>query len=170
MKARSLNALLSKKDRVGVSNITGREASKVSAASQKYFPNIVAGWALGKSGQNVEGIPVFGTFAEMAESLAAEQRPNKVIVYSPPEAVYGEVKEVVDHGAKFVDTIFIITENVSIEVTAKVRDLCFEAGIDVLGCNTLGMINVHDHVRVGAVGGGQSGGQFQIGVSYDYFQ
>jgi len=163
MKARSLKSLLSKKDRVGVSNITGREASKVSVASQRFFPNIVAGWALGKSGQNIEGIPVYGTFLEMSESLPEEQLPNKIIVYSPPAAVYGEIKEIVDHGSSFVDTIFTITENVSIEVTAKIHKLCSEAGVDVIGCNTLGMINVYDHVRVGAVGGNNPDDSFKPG-------
>jgi hypothetical protein len=34
-----------------------------------------------------------------------------------------------------------------------VREHFAEAGVDVIGCNTLGIINVHDHVRIGAVGG-----------------
>ena len=157
MKAKTLSDLLKKGDRVAVSNITGREASKVSEDSQKYCGNIVAGWALGKGGQKLETasgkIPVFATFEELMQSMKPKQRPNKIIVYSPPGAVYGEVKAVVSHGAKCVETIFIITEHVAIEVTAKIHHICKEAGIDVIGCNTLGMINGHDKVRVGAVGG-----------------
>ena len=52
-----------------------------------------------------------------------------------------------------VETIFIITEHVSIEVSAKIHKLCQAENIDVLGCNTLGVINATEHVRVGAVGG-----------------
>ncbi|MBF0430190.1 MAG: hypothetical protein HQK83_02840 [Fibrobacteria bacterium] len=158
MKAKSLSDLLKKGDRIAVSNITGREASKVSEDSQKYCGNIVAGWALGKGGQKLETsrgkIPVFATFEELMKSMKTKKKaPNKVIIYSPPSAVYGDVKAVVNHGAKCIETIFIITEHVAIEVTAKIRFLCQEAGIDVIGCNTLGIINGHDKVRVGAVGG-----------------
>ncbi len=158
MNAKTLSDILKAGDRVAVSNITGREASKVTEASQEYCGNIVAGWALGKGGQELPAgtgasVPVFAGFQELMEHLPKRRKPNKVIVYSPPEAVYGEVKEVAQYGAGSVKTIFVITEHVAIEVTAKMNKLCAEAGIEVIGCNTLGFINVHDAVRVGAVGG-----------------
>ena len=158
MRAQSLHELLEKGDRVAVSNITGREASKVSVVSQCYCDNVVAGWALGKNGAKISvpnkpSIPVFGQFDDLMDSLPDDKKPNKVVVYSPPEAVYGDVKEVIDHGKKQVETIYVITEHVSVEVTAKLRRLCDIDNIDVIGCNTLGIINAHDKVRVGAVGG-----------------
>jgi succinyl-CoA synthetase alpha subunit/citrate synthase len=157
MRATELTDLLKKGDRVAVSNITGREASKVSAQSQKYCANIIGGWALGKGGQKIEtaagDIPVFSTFEELLRLTPKENHPNKIIIYSPPEAVYGEVKEVVKHGFETVETILVITEHVSVEVTAKLGQVCREKNIDVLGCNTLGVINAHDQVRMGAVGG-----------------
>ena len=158
MRAKTLSDLLKATDRVAVSNITGREASVVSIASQKYCHNIIGGWALGKGGQKLdipglESIPVFSNVAELVKSLPKEKLPNKIIVYSPPAAVYGEVKEIIEHCKDTVETLFIITEHVSIEVTAKINNICSEANIDVLGCNCLGMINTHDTVRVGAVGG-----------------
>ena len=158
MRAKTLSDLLKAGDKVAVSNITGREASVVSIASQKYCGNIVGGWALGKGGQKLdvpgmEPIPVFSHVAELSRSLPAQKLPNKIIIYSPPSAVYGEVKEIIEHCKKTVETLFIITEHVSIEVTAKIKKICSEANIDVLGCNCLGTINTHDAVRVGAVGG-----------------
>ncbi len=157
MRANNLSDLLKKEDRIGVSNITGREASKVCAASQQYCGNIVGGWALGKGGESIETpcgpIPVYATFEELLRMTAKEKQPNKILIYSPPEAVYGEVKEIVQYGRGTVETIFIITEHVSIEVTAKIHRLCSQESIDVLGCNTLGMVNSHEQVRVGAVGG-----------------
>ncbi len=158
MRAQSLSDLLKEGDRVAVSNVTGRESAKVSFASQLFCKNIVAGWALGRGGQKISvpkgrDIRVFGQFEDLMTTLPEDERPNKIIVYSPPDAVYGDVKEVVEHGKKDVETIFVITENVSVEVTAKLRRLCDLEGVDIVGCNTLGMINVHDRVRVGAVGG-----------------
>ncbi len=158
MNAKILAGLLKKGDRVAVSNITGREASKVSVISQAYANNIVGGWALGKGKRSMDvpkgdGIPVFPTCAKLYQNLPKNKLPNKVIIYSPPTAVYGEVKEVLAHGGAELKTLFVITEHVSIEVTAKIHNLCKEAGVDVIGCNTLGVINTHDHVRVGAVGG-----------------
>jgi|GEM_PF-221099 len=168
MKATQLSDLLRKDDRVAVSNITGRESSMVTIVSHRYCGNIVGGWALGKGGQTIEyepgkTIPVFATFDELLKSLPSKQYPNKIIVYSPPEAVYGEVKEVVSFGKKHIKTIFIITEHVAIEVTAKIASLVREAGIDVIGCNTLGMINTYDGVRVGAVGGDSPEESFKKG-------
>lgn len=158
MRIQSLENLLRKGDRVAVSNVTGREASAVSFVSQLYCDNIVGGWALGKAGRTIpipkaHDIPVFGQFDTLMDALPDDGKPNKIIVYSPPDAVYGDVKEVIEHGRNHVDTIFVITEHVSVEVTAKLRRLCDIEGFDILGCNTLGVINVHDKVRVGAVGG-----------------
>ena len=52
MRAKQLTDLLKKGDRVAVSNITGREASKVSLESQCYSDIVVGGWALGKVVEN----------------------------------------------------------------------------------------------------------------------
>ena len=168
MRAKRLSDLLKADDRVAVSNITGREASTVSVASQKYCGNIVGGWALGKGGQTLDvpggkAVPVFSTVEELTTSLPKKKLPNKIIVYSPPPAVYGEVKEIVQHSNNTVETLFVVTEHVSIEVTAKIAQVCSQADIDVLGCNSLGMINTHDAVRVGAVGGDHPSESFQAG-------
>jgi succinyl-CoA synthetase alpha subunit len=167
MRAKKLQDLLQKGDRVAVSNITGREASKVSSVSQNYCGNIIGGWALGKGGQRIGTprgeIPVFATFDELLRYTEPEKHPNKILIYSPPEAVYGEVKEVVDHGKRCVETLYIVTEHVSIEVTAKIRQIASSANIDVVGCNTLGIINTHDRVRIGAVGGNNPEESFKPG-------
>ncbi|MBN1673459.1 MAG: hypothetical protein JXR37_20605 [Kiritimatiellae bacterium] len=168
MRAKTLTDLLKKGDRIAVSNITGREASKVALTTQQYCGNIVAGWALGKAGQtlktsNYGEIAVYGQFEELIKHLPRRKRPNKIVVYSPPEAVYGDVKEVIEYGSDCVETIYVITENVSIEVTAKLRRLCDLSGIDIVGCNTLGIINAHDRVRTGAVGGDAPEESFQPG-------
>ena len=97
MRAKKLSDLLKAGDFIAVSNITGREASKVTAVSQKYCGNIVGGWALGKGGQTLDmpgqkPIPVFANVEELAEKLPKKKLPNKVLIYSPPPAVYGEVK------------------------------------------------------------------------------
>ncbi len=158
MRANKLSGLLKKGDRVAVSNITGREAAQVTAVSQKYCGNIVGGWALGHAGETLkvpggEPVPVFGSCEELYRRLPPNRQPTKAVIYSPPEAVYGDVKEVIKHGSRELRTIFIITEHVSIEVTAKIRSICGDANVDVIGCNTLGAINAHHGVRVGAVGG-----------------
>lgn len=168
MRAKSLTDLLEKGDRVAVSNITGRESSKVTIVSQRYCGNIVGGWALGKGGQTLEyepgrTIPVFATFGELQKSLPAKKHPNKIIVYSPPDAVYGEVKEILSFGKGKVETIYIITEHVSIEVMAKIHALAAEAKVDVIGGNTLGVINTWDGARVGAVGGDNPEESFRKG-------
>ncbi len=158
MNAATLSGLLKKGDRVAVSNITGREAEKVSVISQLYCDNIVGGWALAKGGQTIpvaggKDIRVFNDFEALMKALPEKERPNKVIVYSPPDAVYGDVKEVIQHGRGAVETVYVITEHVAVEVTAKLKHLCDDANMDIVGCNTLGVMNARDKVRIGAVGG-----------------
>jgi len=168
MRAKTLTDLLRRGDRVAVSNITGREAGKVTEVSQRYAGNIVGGWALGKGGAAIaveqqSSLPVFSDYADLLEHLLPERHPNKIIIYSPPEAVYGEVKNVVKASSGNVETIYIITEHVSIEVSAKIHKLCQTENIDVLGCNTLGVINVTESVRIGAVGGDSPDDTFHPG-------
>jgi len=168
MRAKCLSDLLKKGDRVAVSNITGREASKVSVDSQRFCGNIIGGWALGKSGKilDVPGkdpIPVFGTVEELMKHFPREKRPNKVIIYSPPAAVYAEVKEVIEHSEGSVETIYVITEHVSVEVMAKIAQMCKQVNIDLVGGNSLGMINSLDGVRIGAVGGDDPADSFTPG-------
>ncbi|KPK75653.1 MAG: hypothetical protein AMJ79_10435 [Phycisphaerae bacterium SM23_30] len=168
MRAKKLSDLLRAGDRVAVSNITGREASTVSVTSQKYCGNIIGGWALGKEGQFLEvaggePIPVFPTVEELIKKLPKKRQPNKIMVYSPPQAVYAEVKEVVEHCKETVETIFVVTEHVSVEVTAKIAQMCGQAHIDVVGCNSLGMINTYDRMRVGAVGSDNPDESFRPG-------
>ena len=167
MKAEKLSDLLKKGDRIAVSNITGREAAGVSVVSQRYCGNIVAGWALGKGGQELEtsqgSIQVYATFEELLRLTPVEKHPNKILIYSPPGAVYGEVKEVIKYGKGIVETIYIVTEHVSVEVTSKIYKLAKDAGIDVIGCNTLGILNAYDKVRIGAVGGTEPEESFSPG-------
>ena len=98
MRAKQLSDLLKKGDRVAVSNITGREASQVTEVSQEYCANIIGGWALGKGGQTIKtpqgSIHVYATFEELLRLTPKEKHPNKILIYSPPDAVYGEVKEI----------------------------------------------------------------------------
>ena len=112
MRAKTLYDLLKKTDRVAVSNITGREASKVSMDSQAYCNNIVGGWALGKGGQKIacgkgDDIPVFANCADLMKGLPPEKHPNKIVVYSPPQAVYGDVvcdfSDMYDVAAKYFE-------------------------------------------------------------------
>ena len=84
MRAKKLTDLLKKGDLVAVSNITGREASKVSVVSQRYSNNIVGGWALGKGGnlldvEKLPSIPVFSDHDDLLDKLPKTKHPNKVI-------------------------------------------------------------------------------------------
>lgn len=168
MREKTLSDLLKAGDRVAVSNITGREACAVTESSQKYCKNIVGGWALGKGGQALEipgqaAIPVYSTVEELFRALSKEELPNKIVVYSPPSAVYSEIKDIVALPGNPVETVFVVTEHVSVEVTAKIAHVCGQANITVIGCNSLGVINTRDGVRVGAVGSDNPGETFKSG-------
>ena len=54
--------------RLAVAGITGREGSFHTLNNRTYGTNVVGGVTPGKGGQDVEGIPVFNSWAECADA------------------------------------------------------------------------------------------------------
>ena len=160
--------LIAKGDRVAVSNITGREASKVCAVSQKYCGNIVGGWALGKSEESVD-IPVRAH--PRVRDLRGAAPPHAPEASSPtrssstprPRRSTARSRRSCSSAGGSWKRSTSSPSTCSIEVTAKIHQICSEENIDVVGCNTLGVINSRDHVRIGAVGGDAPAETFRPG-------
>jgi succinyl-CoA synthetase alpha subunit len=88
-----------------VSGITGREGTFHSLRNREYGTQVVGGVTPGKGGQDVEGIPVFNTFADAVEQTGA----NTAMIFVPPRFAADSILEAEDAG---IELIVAITEGI----------------------------------------------------------
>jgi len=150
----SLEEMVTKKSRVCVINIQGGESRKVTPVSHEYSGgNVVAGVQYGREGVMETELGEIPVYPSVREVMKAGHSFDVGVIYLPPSAVSQAVSELVsfNHDLK---RIIIITEKVSTADSRNIRFLCQEAGVDVIGCNCLGVANAWDHVRIGGALGG----------------
>ncbi|HEY6005114.1 MAG TPA: hypothetical protein VIV57_19705 [Anaeromyxobacter sp.] len=150
----SLEELATKESRVCVINILGSESRGVTPVSHEYSGgNVVAGVQYGRRGvlqTKLGDVPVYRSVKE----VLAEGHPFDVgVVYLPPLGVAQAVSELIRENED-LRRIVIVTEKVPAKDSAAVRALCQEAGVDVIGANSLGVANAWDRVRIGGSLGG----------------
>jgi len=100
-----MSVLVGKDTRLAVAGITGREGSFHTLNNQRYGTNVVGGVTPGKGGQDVEGIPVFDSWAEAAESV----QPNTAMIFVPPRFAADSILEAAAAG---VELVIAITEGI----------------------------------------------------------
>jgi succinyl-CoA synthetase alpha subunit len=128
-----------------VQGITGREARSMVADMVEYGSRIVAGVTPGKGGQDVQGIPVYNTVAELKENHA----PSVTIVSVPARAVLPAAEEALENG---ITLCLIMSERVPRLDTSKIVATAKERGCTVIGPNSLGLIRPHV-AKLGTIGG-----------------
>jgi succinyl-CoA synthetase alpha subunit len=152
----SLEELATKQSRACVINILGSESRKVTPVSHEYSGgNVVAGVQYGRRGvleTKLGDIPVYRSVREVLDRGHAF---DVGVVYLPPLGVAQAVSELVRTN-EALKRIVIVTEKVPARDSAAVRALCQEAGVDVIGANSLGVANAWDHVRLGGSLGGDA--------------
>src|SRR5207248_4556011 len=90
-----------------VSGLTGREGSFHGLNNRNYGTDVVAGVTPGKSGQDVEGIPVFDTVHEAVARTGA----NTSMIFVPPRFAADAILEAEDAG---VGLVICITEGIPV--------------------------------------------------------
>ena len=100
-----MSILVGNETRLCVSGITGREGTFHTLNNKRYGTNVVAGVTPGKGGQDVEGIPVFNTFAQ----AVAETQANTAMIFVPPRFAADSILEAEDAG---IELIICITEGI----------------------------------------------------------
>src|SRR5476649_211041 len=88
-----------------VSGLTGSEGRFHGLRNRRYGTNVVGGVTPGKGGQDVEGIPVFNSWAEAAEST----QPNTAMIFVPPRFAADSILEAAAAG---VELVIAITEGI----------------------------------------------------------
>ena len=100
-----MSVLVDSNTRLAVAGITGREGSFHTLNNKRYGTNVVGGVTPGKGGQDVEGIPVFNSWAEAAASV----QPNTAMIFVPPRFAADAILEAAAAG---VELVIAITEGI----------------------------------------------------------
>jgi succinyl-CoA synthetase alpha subunit len=96
--------------RVLVQGITGSEGTKHTRRMVASGTNVVAGVTPGKGGQNVDGIPVFGSVSDAVQQTGADA----AVIFVPPKFAKAAVIETVDAA---VPLAVVITEGIPVHDT-----------------------------------------------------
>ncbi len=132
--------------RMIVQGATGTEGRRAVEFMKSYGTNVVAGVTPGKGGQEVSGVPIFNSIAEVISEIGTIDGTS---LYVPPAANKAAVTEAVNNGITFVH---ILTEGTPRKDLAYLVTLCKQKGVLLLGPGSLGII-VTDINRIGMIGG-----------------
>ncbi|HEX4521237.1 MAG TPA: succinate--CoA ligase subunit alpha [Gaiellaceae bacterium] len=126
--------LVGPETRLVVQGLTGSEGRFHGLRNRTHGTNVVAGVTPGKAGEDVDGIPVYGTVAD----AVAETGANTSLVFVParfaPDAVY----EAVDAG---VETVVCITEHIPVHDTLRLCAYVRARGATLIGPNCPGVLS-----------------------------
>lgn len=96
-----MSIFIDEKTKVIVQGITGRMARFHTKEMIEYGTNVVAGVTPGKSGEIVQGVPVFDTVKDAVDATGAEAS----LVFVPPPFAADSIMEAADAGIKYCVSI-----------------------------------------------------------------
>jgi succinyl-CoA synthetase alpha subunit len=108
--------LVDEHTRLAVAGMTGREGSFHTLNNRRYGTNVVGGVTPGKGGQDLEGIPVFDTWARAVEGA----QPNTAMIFVPPRFA---ADSIIEAAAAGVELIVAITEGIPAHDELRVYNL-----------------------------------------------
>ncbi|PJA27542.1 MAG: succinate--CoA ligase subunit alpha [candidate division Zixibacteria bacterium CG_4_9_14_3_um_filter_46_8] len=125
---------LTKKNKVIVQGITGRDGAFHTQQMIEYGTNIVGGVTPGKGGEIMHGVPVF----ESVENAVKATNADTSVIFVPPQYAVDAIYEAVDAGIKLV---VCITEGVPVIDMLKVYHYVRTKGARLIGPNCPGIIS-----------------------------
>ena len=126
---------LDENSKIIVQGMTGSEGTKHTRRMVASGAQIVGGVNAKKAGENVDGIPVFGTVAD----AMAETGANVSVLFVPPRFTKDAVEEAVDAG---IPLAVVITEGVPVHDTAQFFQYAQNSGTTrIIGPNCPGIIS-----------------------------
>src|SRR3954466_15956621 len=114
--------------RVVVFNPTGRYAAAQVAAMREAGTRLVAGIALGRGGEALDGLPLHDDLRDLPEP------PDAAVIYPPPEGVLDAVR-----AAAGIPSIVVAAEYVPVHDGLRAAQAARAAGSWMVGPNTLGL-------------------------------
>ncbi len=128
-----MSILVGEDSRVLVHGITGREGSFHTQQMLSYGTRVVAGMTPGKSGQSVEGVPVYDT----VQDAVREQGANCSVIFVPPAAAADSILEAAAAGIR---VIVCITEGIPTQDMVRVKHYLQDKPSVLIGPNCPGII------------------------------
>ena len=128
-----MSILINKATRVICQGITGNAGMFHTRGCAAYGTNMVGGVTPGKSGENVDGIPVFDTVEEAVQQTGA----NATMIFVPPPFAADAINEAIDAG---IQVIAAITEGVPVLDMVEVYRRVRASGSVLIGPNCPGLI------------------------------
>ena len=127
-----MSILLDNSTRVIVQGITGREGQFHARNMKAAGTNVVGGVTPGKSGQAVDGVPVFDTVLQAKEQTDA----NASCIFVPPAGAADAIMEAATAG---IELIVCITEGIPVIDMTRAMLVVHEKGARLIGPNCPGM-------------------------------
>jgi len=126
---------LDESSKILVQGMTGSEGTKHTRRMVASGSAVVAGVTPGKSGQDVDGIPIFDSVGDAMAATGA----NVSVVFVPPRFAKGAVEEAVDAR---IPLAVVITEGIPVHDTARFFQYAQNAGTTrLIGPNCPGIIS-----------------------------
>ena len=131
-----MSVLVDERTRLAVAGITGREGTFHTLNNRRYGTNVVGGVTPGKGGQDVDGIPVFDSWAEAVQ----EVQPNTAMIFVPPRFAADSILEAAAAG---VELVVAITEGIPAHDELRVYNLLKRdhPGTRLIGPNCPGILS-----------------------------
>ena len=127
-----MSILYDSSSRVIVQGITGREGLYHTKGMIASGTHIVGGVTPGKSGQTVEGVPVFDTIAEARRETGA----TVSCIFVPP---MGAAEAIMESAAAGMELVVCITENIPVNDMTRVAAFLKEHPTRLIGPNCPGL-------------------------------
>jgi len=140
-----MSILIDRNTRVIVQGITGHDGSFHAVSMLEYGTKVVGGVTPGKGGQQVHGIPVFGSVQE----AVGETRAECSVIFVPARFAPDAIREAADGG---VSLIVCITEGIPVLDMLKTYHYLNEKKVRLIGPNCPGVISP-DKCKVGIMPG-----------------
>lgn len=134
---------------VMIQGITGREGRMTAEHMLSYGTPVVAGVTPGKGGQSVCGVPVFDSVSDAIASCGPGRIGVSVVIV-PPLATLRAVSDAVRSAGC---DIVIATEGVPRHDALRMLVIARQAGVTVVGPNSVGVIEPGQRRKLGAIGG-----------------
>ncbi len=128
-----MSILVNRETRVICQGITGKAGAFHTKGCKEYGTKMVGGVTPGKSGETVEGLPVFDTVEEAVMQTGA----NASMIFVPPAFTADAILEAIDAG---IGVICAITEGVPVIDMVHVYDRVRRSNSILIGPNCPGVI------------------------------
>jgi succinyl-CoA synthetase alpha subunit len=129
-----MSVLVDRDTRLVVTGLTGREGSFHGLNNRRYGTEVVAGVTPGKSGEDVEGIPIFDT----VHDAVAQAGANTAMVFVPPRFAADSILECADAG---IATVVAITEGIPAHDMLRVYTHLRRGSTRLIGPNCPGVLS-----------------------------